>query len=246
MKKTVLFLFLAALVPFSDACKRDYRENILSVKPEHFLSSSKFEKLEVEIVYVEGYQPTQQAIDHLTNLLSARLNKPAGIFVHMRGVGSPAKTSFSTEDLREVEKRHRSEFTKGKTISAFVFFADAPYAGNSGNSQALGVAYGSTSIGIFQKTVQDFSGGFGQPERFLLEATTIEHEFGHLFGLVDYGTDMQTAHKDEAHGHHCTNEDCLMYYLAETSDFISNLLPGSPVPEFDANCLSDLRANGGK
>lgn len=240
-----IFLLLLLVLPFADSCRKDFHDNILTVKPDDFLSADKYEKLEVEIVYVEGFKPEQQTVDHLTNLLVARLNKPQGIFVSQRSISSPGKTTYSREDLREIEKRQRSEFTKRHTVAAFIFFCDAPYAGNSGNSEVLGLAYGTTSIGIFEGTVQHYSGGFGQPDRFVLEATTVEHEFGHLLGLVDNGTPMQTYHKDDAHAQHCNNENCLMYYQVETSDFIANLLPGE-VPEFDANCLADLRANGGK
>jgi hypothetical protein len=36
-----------------------------------------------------------------------------------------------------------------------------------------------------------------------------------------------------------------MYYAAETTDILGFLISG-PVPDLDANCLADLKANGGK
>jgi hypothetical protein len=69
-----------------------------------------------------------------------------------------------------------------------------------------------------------------------------------LFGLVNIdgsGTDMQTEHQDEQNGHHCDNENCLMYYAMERSDLISQFFDES-VAELDANCIADLQANGGK
>jgi hypothetical protein len=56
---------------------------------------------------------------------------------------------------------------------------------------------------------------------------------------------MVNNHQDEANGRHCTNSNCLMYYEAETSDLVANLL-GNTVPALDNHCLEDLRANGGK
>jgi hypothetical protein len=56
---------------------------------------------------------------------------------------------------------------------------------------------------------------------------------------------MQTAHKDAAHGNHCNNSNCLMYYAAETTDALGFLVTGN-IPALDAACVADLRGNGGK
>ena len=68
---------------------------------------------------------------------------------------------------------------------------------------------------------------------------------GHILGLVDIGSPMQTNHKDAAHGNHCNNTNCLMYYASETTDVLGFLITGN-VPVLDANCRADLTANGGK
>jgi hypothetical protein len=73
----------------------------------------------------------------------------------------------------------------------------------------------------------------------------LNHEFGHLFGLVDLGSPMQVNHKDAANGNHCNVNNCLMYYGAETTDILGFLLTGN-VPSLDVNCQNDIRANGGK
>lgn len=98
---------------------------------------------------------------------------------------------------------------------------------------------------VFGKKIHDNSGGLGQASRTKLEATVLEHELGHLLGLVDIGSPMQTNHKDASHGNHCNNTNCLMYYAAETTDILGYLLTGN-IPSFDANCIADMKANGGK
>ena len=98
---------------------------------------------------------------------------------------------------------------------------------------------------LFGKKIHDNSGGLGQASRTKLEATVLEHEFGHILGLVDIGTPMQTNHKDAAHGNHCNNTNCLMYYTSETTDILGFLITGN-IPSFDANCIADMHANGGK
>ena len=85
----------------------------------------------------------------------------------------------------------------------------------------------------------------GQPSRELVESSVIQYEIGHILGLVNTGTEMVEDHQDEENGHHCTDDDCLMYYAIESADMISNILGGS-IPDLDEKCKQDLRANGGK
>ncbi|MBA2563113.1 MAG: hypothetical protein H0V14_09415, partial [Chitinophagaceae bacterium] len=83
----------------------------------------------------------------------------------------------------------------------------------------------------------------GQVTRTQLLTTLLKHEFGHLMGLVDQGSPMQTPHRDFTNGAHCINPECLMYYNIETAD--AGIL-NNPIPSPDANCMADLKANGGK
>lgn len=213
--------------------------------PADFLSDDKFEKLIVEIQYVSGYEPTAKSLDNLKTFLQQRLNKPEGISFVQNAISSPGKSSFSLEEIRNIEKANRTQQADGSTLAAYFLFADGDYSGNSGNSKVLGIAYGGSSMVIFEKTIREFSGGITQPSATTLETTVINHEFGHVLGLVNNGTSMQDAHQDEAHGKHCNNKDCLMYYTVATSEIVSNIIGGN-IPELDAACINDLRANGGK
>lgn len=238
--RAVKVFFAIFLLIFSLAgCKKDKRDFLFPVKPHDFLSASKYESLTLDIVYVEGYQPTPQAVSNLQDFLGKRLNKPGGISVVYKSISSPGKSFFTIDDLRELEKKHRSGYSHHKTLVAFMFFGDAPYS----DGNVLGIAYGNSSLGIFEKTVHDYSGGIAQPSQTVLETIVEEHEFGHLMGLVDDGTDMVTNH--QANGKHCNNQDCLMYYATETTDLTANITGGN-IPELDANCIADLRKNGGK
>ena len=101
-------------------------------------------------------------------------------------------------------------------------------------------------MAIFEKSIKDLTGGFGEPDTDKLETVVVNHEFGHILGLVNVGSAMQVNHQDVEHGKHCDNEDCLMNWTAETGDAISNFLGTSGLPELDANCINDLKANGGR
>jgi hypothetical protein len=240
--KTIIALLL---ITAAASCKKDDIRKNDKVVPNDFLSSSKYDKLVVEIQYVEGNAPTSTAVNNLKTFLEQRLNKPGGINIVQTALGIPAKSTYSLEEIQEIEKDNRTQNTDDQTVAAYFFFAGGDYSGNSGSSKVLGIAYGSTSMVIFEKTIKDYSGGISQPPQSTLESTVILHEFGHILGLVNNGTPMHTYHQDEPHGKHCNDPDCLMYYTAETSDIIANILGGN-VPELDAKCIQDLQANGGK
>lgn len=245
MKTKFIILILAFGLCLVGCKKRqEYLNN--KVTPHDFLSSSKYEELVIEIDYVAGYEPSGDAISSVVSFLQNRLNKPAGITVVKNQIPSGKASLYSISDINAIEKAYRNEVSKKGKITAYVLFLDKEYDGESNaNTKTLGVTYGSSSIAIFENTIRSFSGGFFQPKVSDLETSVIEHEFGHVLGLTNNETPMQTEHQDNAHGSHCNNKKCLMYWSAETSDVVNNIL-GEGVPQLDENCLVDLRANGGK
>lgn len=212
---------------------------------EAFLSDSSYTNLEVEIDYMLHQKPNKQALDSLKQFLQNRLHKTTITFdvasqpLPSSGASSPKYTS---QDIQQMEQRYRSGRTNGETLSTYLVIVDGTY---SDDGDVLGMAYFNSSIVLFGKNINDHSGDLGQPPRYKLEATVLEHEFGHLMGLVANGTPMVIDHKSEKHNAHCNNQDCLMYYAAETTDFVSNMFDGS-IPDLDANCIRDLQANGGR
>lgn len=205
------------------------------------LSSARYTSLKIEIQYMPGFQPDAAAINHLTGFLSSRLNKPEGIEVIQKEIPAAAGTDLSAQEVRNIEKQNRTVYTSGNQLGVYFLFTNGKYT----NNNVLGIAYQNTSMCLFGKTIHDNSGGVGQASRSKLEATVLKHEFGHILGLVNTGSSMQTAHQDAAHGAHCNNENCLMYYAAETTDILSFLVTGN-IPSLDASCINDLNANGGK
>lgn len=240
----IMFLLLTIVLVVS-SCKKGSLKTEVRVGPKDILSDEKYEKMIVNVVYEKGYALNAQTIRNLQNFLSTRLNKPGGIFFTEKEIPDQGRSIVSVTDLNILEKQFRTEFSKGKTVAVFVYVAAGEYAGNQGNSKILGVAYGNTSIGLFGKTINSYSGGLTQPPRSMLETTVFEHEFGHLMGLVDNGTNMVEYHRDVYNGHHCDKKNCLMYYTAETSDIVSNLL-GGEIPTLENYCVRDLQFNGGK
>lgn len=205
------------------------------------LSASNYTSLKVEVQYMTGYAPDAAAISHLQSMLAGLVNKPGGISIVTKEIAAAAGQTLSVNDIIQLEKNNRTVFTSGTQLGVYVLYTN----GNYTDVNILGIAYKNTSVALFGKKIHDNSGGIGQASRTKLEATVAEHELGHLLGLVDIGSPMQTNHKDAAHGNHCNNSSCLMYYASETTDILGFLLTGS-IPVLDGNCRADLHANGGQ
>ena len=218
----------------------------VGVSANDFLSSDAYDELIIEIQYATGYEPPATAVSNLKSFLQQHLNKPAGIRVVSNEIDAPGQAQYSASDIRAIEDNNRTQFSNGKTMAAYFFFADGGYSEDTDNAKVLGIAYRNTSMALFQKTIKDNSGGLGQPSTSLLTSSVMNHEFGHILGLVNNGTPLESQHQDTAHGHHCDVEDCLMYWTAETGAGIADLLGMSAPPELDAQCIADLKANGGK
>lgn len=247
------FFFYLLLILAITGCKKDSNYKIkrnhrqpVGDSAHHILSDDKYTKLIVEIQYMTGYEPTNEAIENLERFLIDRLYKPEGIFVKLKEIPAEGLSSYTLDDIERIENEYRQEFTNKKEICTYFLFLDGEYSENTSNGKVLGVAYYNTSMAIFEETVKDLSDGITEPDRFKLETTIINHEFGHILGLVNVGSPMVNNHQDAAHGHHCDDQDCLMYWEAETGNFASNLLGSTPIPELDADCIRDLRANGGR
>lgn len=250
MRKLISLCFAVAVI---SSCSSDNNEfsngssdynHVRSVgaSANDLLSNARYNSLLIEIQYMPGYAPDPQAIEYLKTFLSAVLRKDNGINIIQREIPAASSSSLSADEIRQVENTNRTAFTNGSTMAISVIYTNGQY---TGSANTLGIAYRNTSIALFGKTIRDNSGGVGQTSRTKLEATVLEHELGHLLGLVDLGSPMQAAHKDAPNGNHCNNQNCLMYYASETTDILGFLTTGN-IPQLDSNCKADLKANGGK
>ncbi|MEO6220641.1 MAG: hypothetical protein ABIO81_09460 [Ginsengibacter sp.] len=253
LKSVSVFCLLAcsAIVFFSGCSKNDSatglppingaNNKITGYSGKDFLTAGSFNSLKIEIQYMPGFQPDAASINNVTSFLSSLINKPGGISVTQQQIPAGGKDSYSINDVAIIEQNNRSYFNSGNQLAVYVLVTDGIYS----DPNVLGVAYRNTSVCLFGKKLFDNSGGVGQASLTKLVTTVSEHEFGHLLGLVDLGTAMQINHKDAAHGNHCNVQNCLMYYAAETTDLLGFLITGN-IPTLDAQCLNDLKSNGGK
>ena len=242
---TLVFLFFIACkkeTTFSNNPGADDLHNkAVGYSSNQLLSSGTYKSLKIEVQYMTGYAPDASALNHLQNVLNIYLNKPSGISIVTKEISPSSSVTLSIDQVRTIEEQNRTVFTTGDQLGVYFLYTN----GNFTDNKVLGAAFRNTSMVIFGKTIHDNSGALGQTSRTKLESTVLDHEFGHILGLVDLGSTMQTSHKDAAHGNHCSNTSCLMYYASETTDILGFLLTGN-IPPFDANCIADMHANGGK
>lgn len=210
-----------------------------------FLSADNYKSIDIEVLYVGSFQPNAQTLVNLKQFMENRLNKPGGITISQREITSPGGSPYDINKVADIETENRTKYNDGDILTMYILFIDGNYTTDTSTTFTLGAAYRNTSCVIFEKAVQQLSNSVNEPNRVDLETTVILHELGHLLGLVNLGSSMQTQHLDQAHDRHCDNPDCLMYWEAESNHGMQGMLSGN-VAQLDAHCLADLKANGGK
>lgn len=211
------------------------------VSATEFLTDDEFNNLVLQIQYMEGHEPTSEALSNLQTFLEERLNKSSITILTPEEIPAEGQSSYTADEVRDLEREHRSEFSEEGTLAAYFIILDGEFA----TANVLGIAHFNTSMALFGETIQNASGGVGQPSREVIETIVMQHEVGHIIGLVNNGVDMQSDHHDEENGAHCDVEECLMYYAVRTTDFFANIFGGN-IPELDEFCVADLQAAGGK
>ncbi len=254
MKNKLLLLLAAVLV--LNSCTNEDSNNSNNYKIENqqstgssaydILSDDTYKSLIIELVYVEGFEPTTTAVNNFRNFLNDRIHKPNGITVESRSIPSPGESPYTTKEIAAIEEDNRTLYNTEDQIAIWMFFADGESEQNDEDSVVLGTAYRNTSFVIYEETIHGYSDSRYEPNRGTLESTVINHEFGHILGLTNLGTPMTEDHEDPEHDKHCDVESCLMYWAAESSANLGNLFNAGTVPELDPKCLADLKANGGK
>src|SRR4051812_17300684 len=191
LKQKALLAVLILLFIFSGCNKRDVINGLPSINNDNnkvvgasahdLLASSAFTSVKIEIQYMPGYAADATALSNLVSFLNALINKPSGISVSQQQVSASGKSSLTLNDVGTIEQQNRTAFNSGSQVAVYLLVADAAYT----DANVLGIAFRNTSVCLFGKTIHNNSGALGQVSRTKLETTVLEHEFGHLLGLVD-------------------------------------------------------------
>lgn len=255
---TILLLTVLSTIVLFTGCKDDEpttsdddmtdvnaeNKQPLGTSANELLSSDEFTSLRVELAYSEGFRPTQTTIDLLVPFLEERLDKPGGITLVESVITSDEEGPYDINEIVAIEDANRTVFNNGNEIGVWLFFSDERSSGDSGNSVVLGTAYRNTSMVVYERTFIEIGNNPATPiNRTLIESSTIRHEFGHIFGLVNIGTPLTSEHEDENNIRHCNVEECLMFFQTVTNSFNNGNLEN--LANFDPLCIQDMQANGG-
>jgi hypothetical protein len=253
---TLLVVFITIAIVSS--CKKDDGESAVDTKAENrkslgvsaedLLSEDIYDQLTIELVYPPSFRPTDIALNEFQNFLNARLNKSGGINIVETVIETPPGAPFTIEEIRAIEDEHRVHYTVDNNIAVYIFFSNGVSSNDTNSSVTLGTAYRNTSIVVYERTIRNIASNNPNIELQDLELNTLEHEFGHILGLVNIqGDDIHNDHEDSAHAKHCVVEDCLMYFESSDGQRIAERLgKRGMIPVFDSLCLADLQAKGGK
>ncbi|WP_241507275.1 hypothetical protein [Aquimarina sediminis] len=215
----------------------------LGTSANDLLSDTNFNSLTIEIVSVQGYEPTTTTITGFKQFLQERLFKPDGIIITQRTLPSSNKRPFTIDEIIEIENNTRTLFNQEDDITVYIYFADGSKEDDTNEKVTLGSAYLNTSIVIYENTLRKLSIKPNSPSLATIEIATLNHEFSHLLGLVNIGTALQSEHEDSDSKGHCNTPGCLMEAAIE---FGGGMGIGNGVPKLDPQCIADLQANGGR
>lgn len=293
--KKFFFPLLGALLIFSIACSSDNGSdgngndddggvmidksaNLLATgaSANDILSNEKFDKLLIEAAYVTGFRPTQEAMDNFQDYLRQHTFKD-DIEVIYKELPSPNEESLTLQEIADLEEENRTAYNNGSTLAIYIYFADAPSEDDDEDEGlvTLGAVYRNTSMVIHEKTIRSIAGRSLTITTADVETATLNHEFGHLFGLVDLGTVPVNDHEDSESENHCNVDGCLMraelqFSVAGKSISTKKAEQGlgaacslqgqtvlqmleqqaargmAAVPGLDSECVLDLQNNGGQ
>lgn len=211
------------------------------------VSSDTYTKLHVEVDWMEeggtSYAPSGAVLSFLQQRLQERVSKPGGVTVTLSNAIPATQGSYSTDDLRQLERTNRNVQPSGDTMSVWVVWATVSADSTSGGVVA-GIAYTGSSCAVFAKTLES-NAGILTPRDSLDRAVAL-HELGHLMGLVNLGAPMQAPHEDAAHPGHSTSQDSVMYWQVEGAGLFDLVRGGGAPEDFDADDIADLQSIGGR
>lgn len=217
------------------------------------LSNTNFDRILFQIAYVEGFRPQATSIALFENFVRQTTFKTAIDFEFL-SLPSPNEETLTIEEVDDLEQENRTAYNDGTTLAIYIYFADAPSDGDDMEEGlvTLGAVYRNTSMIIYESTIMDLQAQSPSIPISEIEGSTLHHEFGHLLGLVDLGTEEINPHEDPDAEHHCIVQGCLMRATLEFGAPTMRMLRNraakglSAIPHLDGECIRDLQGNGGR
>ena len=252
------WLWLVGCVSGSDPLGLDNS----SLNPEDILTEDKYTQLRIEIDYVSGKGPNDDALDAFV----AELEELSGDGLLAKSGGITAVLDQSLpegdpdavhtfEELDETLQENAGDATDGETAILYMYYTDGHYEADTDTGSVLGFAYGGNKIVMLRDNLDSACASADGPLISQLaekacenaETTVLMHEVGHLLGLVNNGVEMVEDHQDSENGAHDVNTECLMYWSLNQSGVMDTIIDAfldgnESVAEIDDACRADLAA----
>lgn len=224
--------------------------------PLAYLRPDPYARLVLEIDFAGGLEPYPPTLAQIGPVLDQLVDKPGGVEVVMDDVLIPVGSDHAWTAAERValgEARFDLELPVD-TIAIHVMMVDGyPIEDDASSTVTLGHAWGNRHVMVYKETIAAGCEGavVGELTQLLCERTELlllQHELGHVLGLVDFGIPMQKDHRDPdlEHGPHDVDPECLMHWRFETLDLLDSVLDelvtGAPPIQLGPACLQDLAA----
>jgi len=210
----------------------------------------------LEVDSVAGTEPTTEVRDRFATGFADVVDKPGGVTVTLDGTIASRGTdhAWTNDELRTLADETFDLDASADAVKMHAVFVDGHYAGDDeGSGVTLGITYDHTHFFLFAQSVEEAcaAASIGPLLREdLCNAAVLNvmvHEAGHVIGLVNRGLPMVTDHEDADHPRHDGNDECVMYWVAETGQLVDALVSrivggGDGTLPFDAACLADVAA----
>ena len=199
-----------------------------------YLQASPFSKLILEIDYANSTPPDQNAVDTFVSTIKQYVNKPGDIIQAGNNSFTSQKETYTSSDLLDLAQKHRTNYSAGDTVTLYILFINGSFAQN-GN--ALGVALNSSMFVIFKDKINQATTALVFASE--IEQAVLNHELGHLLGLVNINYKSGLDHEDANNLYHSNNKESVMFWAVEDIS-VANLLRGGPPYQFDSADKYDL------
>ncbi len=253
--KNALLLMLVVVASCGKIPKLQFRLKS-SLEPQNVSAIYGSAILNVKVFYEPGAEPytdkvlTFKTFDlfhkNIDSLFEGKTNRPTvnipRELSEMTKISVQAKTIWTVEEVMALAEANPNPVAADNSNFS-IFFLNGV---SKENSSTIGLHISKTNvIAIFKDVIKSTANGSDPLVPKYVEQATLVHEMGHALGLVNNGVPMYTPHQDTAHGAHCSNPDCVMYYsnegTASMMKFATEKVAKLSFVMFDQQCLNDTQ-----
>jgi predicted Zn-dependent protease len=214
----------------------------------------------IEVDYAAGAEPYTGSIRKVNDMWDIFRANAKAVFGGTKTITVPSTLAemekievsgdtFTSEQVLAIAEAHRQTppMSNGTASYYFVWLDGYYMADGQKQKDVLGVSIGDSGVlAMFKPVIESTDLPLFPGISRFVEQSTLVHEFGHAVGLVNNGIPMAQPHQDTAHGAHCTNDKCVMYWavegVADAVEFAKRYYETGETVMFAADCLADTLA----